>query len=120
MGEVSRDEFRQLRNELRETREIASAVLLAIVGKEKATTWRIDAAVQRRFDKEVAGPPLREVVGHSVAERIWREFDVAGVRGLRCLDRDAVAALPGIGPVTIDKLDVALADQGVAWGDWPL
>ena len=64
MGEVTRDEFRRLREELRETREIASAALLALVGKDKAFRWKIEAAVERRHRKEtMPGPPLRCVVG---------------------------------------------------------
>ena len=53
----------------------------------------------------------------SIAERIWREFEVGGVRGLRSLNRDEVAQLPGIGPVALGKLDAALAAQDIGWGE---
>lgn len=118
MGEVTKEDIRRLREELRETRELAAAVLMATVGKDRMWPWRIEAAIEHRNHKEQAGPRLREVIGGETAERIWDEFEVAAVRGLRRLKRDEVEALRGVGPVTMGKLDAALEAEGAAWGDW--
>ncbi|MGI9019205.1 MAG: hypothetical protein ACR2G3_00650 [Solirubrobacterales bacterium] len=116
MGEVTKEEFRRLRDEVRETRDLAQAVLLALVGTDRALTWKIEARVERHMDAEKAGRPLREVIGYDKARRIWDEFEVAAVRGLQRLHREDVAAIRGIGSGTLIRLDHELAEHGVAWG----
>ncbi|MCB0865497.1 MAG: hypothetical protein KDB58_07275 [Solirubrobacterales bacterium] len=116
MADVTQEDLRQLRAELRQVRDVAEGILLALVG-EKATMWRIEAKVQRWVDARTVGQPLDEIVGHSAAHLIWDEYEVAGARALRRLKREDVAALSGIGPVKMDKLDAALAAEDAAWGD---
>lgn len=118
MGEVTREEFRRLRGEVRETRDLTQAILLALVGRDKALTWKIESCVERQLDSEKAGAPLREIVGHAAADRIYGEFEVGSVRALRRIHRHEVEALAGVGPVVMSKLDSALSAENVEWGDW--
>jgi hypothetical protein len=125
MGEVTNtellQEIRRTRVELGEVRDLAEAALMSIVGKDKVRNYQMEAAVQDRQRRERYGTPLRRLFGGRILDALEFEGDGFGVvtveELVRQYSRDQVAAVPGMGPSRLSKLDNVVAERKLSWAE---
>lgn len=117
MGEVTKEDLKALRAEVAETRELVETTLFALVGK-RASKYR-EALNAARFQRRLeTGWPLYRI---GVASKVWcalqSDHDLITLEELACMGRDEVASIPGVGPRSLEKFDVAIADRGLTWAE---
>lgn len=122
MAEVTRQEFLELRAMVEETYYMARGALKSIVGKEASddfasrVSWHCDPE-NRRWRSE------RALYKVGLSEQNMRPLTALADAGIETLDdaarlrRDAVAAIPGVGDGTLERLDAALAEHGMTWAE---
>jgi hypothetical protein len=119
----------RLAAELAEIRLLAGAACAAIFGSttEKQEAFRQAARDNDWFHRYMKEPHLDVIVGNATAEKL-RRYKRRGSHppsgGLLNLEevahagRDVVAAIPGIGKVSMAKLDKAIGEEdGLEWAD---
>ncbi len=116
------NEIDQLRAEIREVRYLTEAVLMSIVGKDKMLMYEIEAHVQSSLRRQRLGTPLREVGVRGRAHgRLTSSFhdglDVQTLEEIIRLPRERVAAVEGLGRKSMQKIEAAMAERGLAWAE---
>jgi hypothetical protein len=117
-GAARRGELEMLRAEVREVRDLARAVLLVLVGEERLHAWGVEGAIAGDHLRERIGTPLRDlgVVGGKAYDELHFRHDILTLQELvKELTREQVAAIPGLGPARMRRLDEALVEHGLAW-----
>ncbi len=114
------DELAQLRAELSEVRDLAEATLMALVGKDKVVLYEMEASVQHALRRRRGATPLQDFFGGKVLDKL--SWDRHGGWGLETLEelvaqrsRDELAALPGVGPSRLERVDAAVAARELTW-----
>ena len=72
--------------------------------------WNREMFLRKVVDTPKAADALEAFIGDPLAEIITLEDVVQHTR-------DEVAAVRGVGPLTMEKLDAAIADRGLAWSE---
>ncbi len=117
-------EVEHLRRGVRDVRYAADAILMALVGKDKMTLWELEAHVEAGLRRDRIGTPLAEVgIGgrthHWLSSSHWDGQDIQTVEELVSRwPREKVAAMPGIGRKTLEKIDAVIADKGLLRERW--
>ncbi len=111
-------EVDQLRAEVREIRETLDAALMALVGAKKAQAY-IDAGLGWRFHRRFdTGTPLYKVEGLPNWSRFCEgDIDLLTLEEVSARPRAEIQRLRGVGSVTMQKLEAAMADKGLTWGE---
>lgn len=100
---------KKLLAEVEETRVLVEGVLKALVGKEKTEDYvrRVDSYLWwRRYE---SGTPL-----YKFDIQQWgklAELDLLTLEEVAAKPRDEIEALPGVGRMTIQKLEGAMAER---------
>lgn len=119
-------EVEHLRREVRDLRYVAEATLMALVGKDKTTLWKMEAQIQSTVERERRGTPLAEVgirgyLHQRLTSACWDGQDIQTVEELVTRwSRDEIAAMEGIGRKTLEKIDATIAGRSLfeaAWAD---
>ncbi len=117
-------EVEHLRRELRDVRYITEAVLMYLVGKDKALLWELEARVQSGIRREKGGTPLHDVgIKGETLDRLSSQHctgqDIQTVEELvRRWPRHEVAAMEGVGNKTVEKIDAVIAGKGLLEEAW--
>lgn len=117
-------EVEHLRCELRDTRYLVEAVLMYLVGKDKALMYELEARVQASLRRERNGTPLRMVgirgqTHDWLTSQNWRGQDIQTVEELvRRWPRHEVAKMDGIGRKTLEKIEAVIAGRGLLENAW--
>ena len=116
---ITREDFEALRREIKEAKWLAYAVLHSLNGKEDADTAldRLRAFIdreefQRRFGQ---GTPVYAVAGSQYEHLI--EADLYTLEEVAAKPRAEVEAVRGVGPATLQRMEAAMAERGLAWTD---
>jgi len=115
------NELTQLRVELNEVRDLAEAALMAIVGADKVHTYRMEASVNDRLRRMDRGTPLHNLFGGDLLDQLSFEHHGIGAETVeelvRRVSRGELAAIPGVGPARLQKVDTIVADRGLRWAE---
>ena len=118
--EVTRAQLEELRRDVEETKWLVYAVMGALVGKEKSDQalgevrrW-LDADA-RRFER---GTPVFDVTpGHTTAYGRLIDADLYTLEEVAAKQRKEVAAIEGVGRVTMRWLEGAMDERGLTWAE---
>lgn len=115
------NEVAQLRVELGEVRDLAEAALMAIVGADKVPTYTNVAGARSVIRRQDRGTPLHNLFGGDLLDRLsWKHHGIGAetVEELvRRVPREELAAIPGVGPAKMEKVDAIVADRGLRWAE---
>lgn len=121
MGEVTQADLDRLRREVEETRVLVEVAVRQWLGKdwtqERLQDW-LDGELERREWARAFGKDGVHGKGAS-SSAVWALIG-AGIKTLDDLARTPradVARMPGVGRVSIAKLDAALAERGLSWAE---
>lgn len=114
---VTQEDFKALRHEVREAKWLSFLVLQQLVGKQKAKEGfdSLQRFIERReewarFDR---GTPVFATAGSQYEALL--KADLYTLEEVAAKPRGEVAAIRGIGPRTLARLDAELADRGLSW-----
>ena len=116
---ITQEQFAELRREAQESKWLAHVVLQQLVGKEKA-----DRALEyvrgfiedhERWERFGDGTPVYRFAGAKFDCLI--EADLYTLEEVAARPRAEVAAVRGVGPVTLGRLEAAMSESGLSWGE---
>lgn len=115
MAEITSADIRDLRREIEETKWLTFAVVQALYGKDSAD--RVLAKVREWLDDDMRrlerGTPVYEVAAYA---RLM-DADLLTLEEIAAKPRAEVAAVPGVGRVTMRHLESAMAERGLTFAD---
>lgn len=131
MGEVTQADQAQLERRLEHIEALAEGIMHSLIGQEKRKTWlkwwnsedeRLRREFARKWENETPiyklGIPQKAVTAIDNAlgqtDPYWA---LVTVEELTDHSRAEVAAIRGVGPRTMAKLDAAVGDCGLVWAE---
>lgn len=109
-------ELKQLRGEVLELRLLLEGVVGAVAGREKGQELLANLetyAINRRISR---GTPVYKVGIDRASWRLW-DRDLLTVEEVAERSRSEIAAIPGVGRVSMRKLEAALAERGLDFAE---
>jgi DNA-directed RNA polymerase alpha subunit len=120
MAEVTREEFDELRTLMEKTYWMARGAVQSIQGKDWAAEFsdRVDEfcdPVNRRLRM---GTPFYEAVKlPPVSYYTFWDADLLTLEDISDRSREEIAALPGVGRVSLSRIEDALAERGLSFAE---
>lgn len=119
MAEVTREEFDGLRTMLEETYWMARGAMQSVQGKE--ATDRFAASVERFCDpvnrRLKEGTPFYTVSIPTMSHYTFWDADLLTLEEIAERPRNEIAALPGVGRVSLARIEEALAERGMSFAE---
>ncbi|MEZ5078432.1 MAG: hypothetical protein R2725_13435 [Solirubrobacterales bacterium] len=130
-GTATRADIEKVLSRIDALENLTVAFMASVVGLKKRTQWEEIAATHRRdyewVRRWMAGQNLRETIDENVANALRRancdEDEAPPTKGYMSLEevaaagRTTIAAVPGVGRVSLRKLDAALPEHDLVWAD---
>jgi DNA-directed RNA polymerase alpha subunit len=101
--------------ELRETRLIAEKVLYTVAGREWTNEFLGRIEEEAKFQRFIAETRLYKLDLNWKAREALEAVDVLTVEDAAARSREELAAVPGVGPRTLERLDAEFAERGLAY-----
>lgn len=117
---ISAADVRDLRREIDETKMLVGGILQVIVGVEKTAAFEQRvywAARDRERERQGSGTPLYTVGLPLTEGRHLYAEDLETLEDIAAKSREDIAAMKGVGPVTMRKLENAMDDHGLTWAE---
>lgn len=119
MAEVTRQEFFELRSLVEQTYWMSRAAVRALYGKDQVD--ELEVRIQRYCDPEIqrfASDTGFHRLGLATRPRhSLRKAGIVALEDLAVTSRGKVAAISGVGPRTLARLDAKLAEHGMSWAE---
>ena len=101
--------------ELRETRLIAEKALYAVAGREWTDDFLAQVENEAEFRRFIADSGLYRLDLDTKARQALRKVDVVTLEEAAARSREELAALRGVGPRTMERLDAAITERGLSY-----
>jgi len=121
-------ELEKVQRQLEHLEALGEGLFYVLVGTEKRNAWFVrwdDQKQHREFDRKwrtetpvhKLGIPYKQVLALERALCEDAYYALVTLEDLARMSRQDVARIPGVGPVTLDRLEAAFADRGVSWAE---
>jgi hypothetical protein len=116
---ITQEQFAELRQEIEEAKWLAYSTIIVLSGKDRADTalestrrFIRTQEASKRFDK---GWPLYRVVSSPEQFNRLEDADLLTLEEVAAEGQENVSAIKGVGRRTLDRIEAAMTERGLAW-----